>query len=196
MSVPQQLVQTSANGDTTSTRGVSKLAGLVRHSNDNSNANQSNSVTLGVGDLPIQFTATDISGNPASLRQYKGKIVLLDFWATWCEPCCEEVPNVVAAYNKYHAKGFDVLAVSLDNNLNDLRQFIKAKHMPYRQICDGRSWEGRIAQLYGVGSIPHSILIGRTGVILAIDPRGTDLAPAIRDALANKTPPSNTQAAF
>jgi len=130
----------------------------------------------------------DLNGKPANLWQYRGKVVLLDFWATWCGPCCDEVPNVVKAYNKYHNKGFDVLAISLDNSRSDLVGFIKKNHVPYRQVYDGQGWEGAVPKLYGVDAIPHSILISRTGKILAIDPRGTALAPAIQSALANKVP--------
>ena len=149
-----------------------------------------------VGGRPYAFQATDLNGKPANLKQYRGRVVLLDFWATWCSPCCDEVPNVVAAYNKYHSKGFDVLAISLDNEKSDLLNYIRQHHVPYRQVFDGNGWQTPVAKLYGVEAIPHSILIGRTGVILAIDAEGTDLAPAIRNALANKVPAPQGDAGF
>jgi peroxiredoxin len=123
---------------------------------------------------------------------YKGKVVLLDFWATWCGPCRLEMPNVVAAYNEYHAKGFEVLGISLDkeNASAALAQFTSANKMPWPQIFDGQFWKAAVAQQYGIHSIPRPILVdGDTGVILAEGPeaRGENLGPAIKKGLEAKT---------
>ncbi len=128
----------------------------------------------------------DIAGAPLSVAQYKGKVVLIDFWATWCGPCMEEMPNVIAAYNKYHARGFDIIGVSLDQpeGLATLPAFLKEHQMPWRQYCDGKFWSNELAVKYGIISIPASYLLDGTGKIIAVSPRGALLAPAIEAALA------------
>lgn len=140
------------------------------------------------GTAPIPINATDLAGNPVSLDQFKGKVVLLDFWATWCAPCRAEVPNVIAAYNKYQKQGFEVLGISLDNANAQaaLTQFIKENKMPWRQIYEGKGWEGTISTQYQVRSIPFTLLLGRDGKIAAVNVRGATLEPAIQQALAQK----------
>jgi thiol-disulfide isomerase/thioredoxin len=147
--------------------------------------------SIAVGKPAKIFKATTTEGSaidfPAS---FKGKIVMLDFWAMWCGPCVGELPNLTAAYNKYHAQGFEVLGVSLDRMGDDqkLANFTKKNQMPWAQIFDGKYWQAEVAALYSVHSIPAAYLVdGDTGLVIAnTNLRGAALAKTIEAALANK----------
>ena len=143
---------------------------------------------LRVGAAPLPLKGSDMDGKPISLDQYKGKVVLLDFWATWCGPCVGELPNVTAAYQKYHGSGFEIIGISLDkaNATDKLRAFTQSHGMPWRQIYDGKSGNPVNAITYGVRAIPFTVLIGRDGKVAALSVRGPALAPAVEAALARK----------
>ncbi|PTY05861.1 TlpA family protein disulfide reductase [Opitutaceae bacterium EW11] len=121
------------------------------------------------------FSEKSLTGEPLSLKQFKGKVVLVDFWATWCGPCVAELPNVLAAYQKYHNKGFEIVGVSLDQNKDTLEKFLKEKGMTWGQYFDGKGWENVLARKYGISSIPATFLIGTDGKIVAKDLRGEAL---------------------
>jgi len=114
--------------------------------------------------LDLTFTATD--GSTVDLASLRGKVVLLDFWATWCPPCRGEVPNVVAAFNKYHAQGFEVVGVSLDEDRDALNQFTAANGMTWPQFFDGQGWDNSLAQRFSVRSIPQMWLLDRQGRVV------------------------------
>jgi thiol-disulfide isomerase/thioredoxin len=137
------------------------------------------------GAMPLPITGKDMLGKAVSLDQFRGKVLLLDFWATWCGPCVAELPNVVAAYGKYHGKGFEVVGISLDqpDSRDKLIKFTQDNKMPWQQIYDGKYWEASNATAYGVSGIPFTVLVGRDGKIAAVDARGNALAPAIEAAL-------------
>ena len=147
---------------------------------------------LKVGSDVLDFEAQTLDGKTIHFPDdFRGKVVMLDFWATWCGPCVAEIPNIVAVYNQYHKNGFDILGVSLDmaNKKQVVEQFIINAQMPWQQIYDGGYWKAEIAQTYDVNSIPHAILVdGNTGKILAMgnELRGQGLQKALTEAFSRK----------
>lgn len=142
--------------------------------------------SLVVGTQFPDFNATNIIGQPLSLADYKGKVVLVDFWATWCPPCRAELPNLLQTYSKYHAQGFDIIGVSLDDNLQRLLAFTRTMNMPWPQTCDGQGWSGKLVARYGVYQIPSTSLVDGQGKIIGQDLRGDQLEQAVAKALARK----------
>lgn len=132
----------------------------------------------GIGKEAMDFTQSDTLGNPVKLSSFRGKYVLLDFWASWCGPCRAENPNVVALYNQYHAKGFDILSVSLDRP-GDKGKWLKAIHddqLGWTNVSDLQFWDNAVAKEYGIHSIPQNFLIDPQGKIVAKGLRGEELA--------------------
>jgi peroxiredoxin len=130
-----------------------------------------------VGAIAPDFTQNDVNDNPVSLSSFRGKYVLIDFWASWCGPCRQENPNVVKAYNQYKNKNFTIIGVSLDkpNGKADWIAAIKSDGLAWTQVSDLNEWSNAVALLYSVQSIPHNFLIDPTGKIIAKDLRGSDL---------------------
>ena len=132
------------------------------------------------------FDEKDVAGKPLSIASYKGKVVLLDFWATWCPPCRAELPSVIKTYEKHHPNGFEIIGISLDKEESKLTSFTKDKGMTWQQFYDGKGWGNKLAVKYGVQSIPATYLLDSEGKILAQDLRGEDLEQAVAKALAKK----------
>lgn len=111
--------------------------------------------------LSMKFTATD--GREVDLSKMKGKVVLIDFWATWCGPCVKEIPSVKKTYEELQSKGFEIIGISLDSNRNKLDQFVAKNEMPWPQFFDGKGWKTSLAQEHGISSIPAMWLIDKKG---------------------------------
>jgi peroxiredoxin len=137
------------------------------------------SSTFIMGTAAPDFTMNTPERTPLSLSDLRGKVLLIDFWASWCGPCRKENPNVVAAYHKYHEKGFDVLGVSLDKDKDRWENAIDKDGLIWHHVSDLKGWQNEAAQLYGVSSIPATVLLDREGNIIARNLRG----PALEEKL-------------
>lgn len=142
---------------------------------------------VAIGQQFIDFTMKDPAGNDVSLSDYagKGKVVLIDFWAAWCGPCRQEMPNVVAAYDKYKSKGFEVVGVSLDRNTEEWEKGIADLKMTWPQMSDLKFWETPVVELYAFRGIPHTVLLDAEGKIIEKDLRGKALEDKLEELLGS-----------
>jgi thiol-disulfide isomerase/thioredoxin len=138
---------------------------------------------------PIQFEKPDIDNANVSLANYTGKVLLIDFWATWCPPCRAELPNVLQVYQEYHSKGLEIVSISLDYaeevTPEAYRHWIDSVGMNWRHIYDGQAWDTELVKRFFIGSIPAPFLVGKDGALVAWgdDLHGESLAPTVRSAL-------------
>ena len=139
---------------------------------------------LAVGAKFPDFDEKDVEGKPLSIANYKGKVVLVDFWATWCGPCVGELPNVIKTYQKHHPQGFEIIGVSLDQDKQKLTSFLTQRKVTWQQYFDGKGWQNKLASKCGIQSIPSTFLLDGTGKIIGTDLRGEELEDAVTKALA------------
>jgi peroxiredoxin len=144
-------------------------------------------LSIKIGALAPEFTQPDVKGNLISLSSFRGKYVLLDFWASWCSPCRYENPNVVKAYKKYNSKNFTILSVSLDApaTKNAWVSAINNGGLTWNQVSDLKGWKNGAAQLYGIRAIPQNFLIDPDGKIIARNIMGDQLENKLSKVLGN-----------
>jgi thiol-disulfide isomerase/thioredoxin len=137
---------------------------------------------------PMEISGTLLNGKPFDQKSLAGKVVLVDFWATWCGPCVAEIPNVLEQYEKYHKDGFEVVGISLDQEREALEKFVTEQKLPWPILFEepkGDGWQHPLATFYGISGIPTVILIGRDGNVITLDARGEKLGERL-DALFKK----------
>lgn len=136
---------------------------------------QDKKVGLNIGDIAPELKFKNPQGKEVALSSLRGKVVLIDFWASWCRPCRVENPNIVAAYNKFKSKGFEIYGVSLDKNQGAWVNAIKQDGLNWVNVSDLGGWNSAGAATYGVRSIPGNFLLDANGVIIAKNLRGANL---------------------
>jgi thiol-disulfide isomerase/thioredoxin len=138
----------------------------------------------GIGAKP-NFTMADANGKQVSLTSFRGKYVLVDFWASWCAPCRKENPNVLANYKKYHDKGFEVLGVSLDNKKEPWLMAIKTDGLTWMHVSDLKGWDNAAAKEFGVKVVPSNFLLDREGKVVAKNIREEGLSNKLKAIFNN-----------
>ena len=141
------------------------------------------SAQVKVGQPAPEISLPNAKGDTLTLSSFKGKVVLIDFWASWCRPCRESNPHVVKLYEKYKDKGFEVFGVSIDNNKSSWLKAVKRDKIPYTQVIDGEGWDAPTAMRYGVDAIPATFVLNKDGKIEAINLEGPELEEKIKELL-------------
>jgi len=131
---------------------------------------------------PLELTFTTVDGRKFDLADLRGKVVLVDFWATWCPPCVEEVPQLVETYEKFKDRGFEIVGISLDNDRTALEKFTAENKMTWPQFFDGKGWDNELAQRFKIQSVPTMWLLGKDGKLADPAPRSR-LEQAVTAAL-------------
>ena len=134
--------------------------------------------------MATDFEMFDANGKTVRLSDFKGRVVYLDVWASWCGPCRGEMPAVKAAYEAFKEKGFGIVGVSLDNDAEAWKKAITDLGITWPQMSDVKGWDCAGAALYGVRAIPATVLVGQDGIIIARDLRGEAIAEKLTELLA------------
>lgn len=142
---------------------------------------------------PFEISGHTVDGKPFDWAKYRGKVVLVDVWATWCGPCRKELPNIRANYDKYHDQGFDVVGVSIDEDRDALVEFLSQEKPPWVTLRDESTDPAKpsLADHYGIFGIPSTFLVDKQGDVVSISARGENLGPQIEQALAGASSPKD-----
>ncbi|WP_341841013.1 TlpA disulfide reductase family protein [Chitinophaga caseinilytica] len=138
---------------------------------------------IAIGQPAIEFTQNDTTGAPVTLASFRGKYVLVDFWASWCGPCRAENPNVVKAFQQYKDKGFTILGVSFDEKQDRWKQAIRTDNLTWTHVSDLKGWKNEVGKLYGIRAIPQNLLIDPQGKIIARNLRAEELGKKLEELL-------------
>jgi peroxiredoxin len=141
--------------------------------------------TTAVGMQAPAFTQNDVNGKPVSLSSFKGKYVLVEFWASWCVPCRAGNPNLVKQYQLYKDKGFEIVSVSLDNVKDKWVEAIKKDGLPWVQVSDLKGWNNEVGRLYGVRAVPQSFLLDKEGKVIGNTLRDETLNSKLAEIFKN-----------
>ncbi|MBV8255981.1 MAG: TlpA family protein disulfide reductase [Chitinophaga sp.] len=135
----------------------------------------------GIGATAMNFKQNNVGGKAVQLSDYRGKYVLLDFWASWCGPCRAENPNVLDNYEKYHSKGLEILGVSLDNSKDAWVKAIKDDGLTWEHVSDLKGWKNQVAKEYNIRAVPSNFLIDKEGKIIGVNLRGDELTQKLQE---------------
>lgn len=146
---------------------------------------------------PVELKGKLLDGSDLDWSNYKGKVVLIDFWATWCGPCVAEMPNIKEVYQKYHEQGFEVIGISLDKEVDAAKAFFEKQEIPWKTVIghddETRGPKHPMVEKFGIRSIPTMILLGRDGKIAAVNARGEKLEPQVKKLLEKKPEPQKVK---
>lgn len=145
--------------------------------------NDNSAAAVEIGTVAPDFSAPNVDGKATSLKSAMGKLTLIDFWASWCGPCRKENPNVVALYKDFHAKGLNIIGVSLDESADKWKDAIAKDQLTWTHISNLKGWQDPIAQRYFVDGIPATFLLDEKGVVIAKDLRGDELRAKVASIL-------------
>ncbi len=145
---------------------------------------------VNIGEPAPDFTMNDIQGKPFTLSSLKGKVVMIDFWATWCPPCVRSIPEAKSIWNQFKKQDFVLLGVSLDKDLDTWKDYVSKQQMSWIQVADGKFWDNSAAVLYGIGSIPSVWILDKEGNVALKDvnplSEGDAIKAKITELLNNK----------
>lgn len=159
------------------------LDGVKTAEKKNDSSASSSDTAVGIGTLAPEFSAPNTEGKETSLKSAMGKLTLIDFWASWCGPCRKENPNVVALYKDFHAKGLNIIGVSLDEKADKWKEAIAKDQLTWTHISNLKGWEDPIAKRYFVDGIPATFLLDEKGIVIARDLRGDELRAKVASIL-------------
>lgn len=146
---------------------------------------------MGLVGKKMVVKGTTLGGKPFDWSKYAGKVVLVDFWATWCPACVAEIPNILENYSLYHDRGFDVVGIDLDEDRAQVAAFVEEKQLPWTVLFDGDLGDQSMADYYGVTAIPTTVLVGADGKVVALDARGPALGEYLKKLLGPAEPVKN-----
>ena len=136
-----------------------------------------------IGQMAPEISLPNSNDSTINLSSFKNKVVLVEFWASWCMPCRQSIPNVIRLYKKYKSKGFEVFSISIDVNKADWLAAVQYDKIPYMQVNDKMGWNSLVATAYNVNAIPSTFLLDKTGKIIAINAYGSRLERKIKKLL-------------